>query len=297
MRFDRRPGGKIVSSALVSLMVAILLAPSAASAAPSLDSEEIAFCQQINSYRAANGLPPLKVSSALSSASDWHTGDMAALNYFSHTDSLGRDPFVRMSAFGYNYNTWKGENIAAGNSTGSATFTQWKNSAGHNANMLGGNFKVMGVARAYDSTSTYKWYWNNSFGGFVDAGAFDCGSGTPAPAPAPAQPSASINDRSVTEGSFGYKYLSFTVSLSAAMPSSGSVRFATSNGTASAGSDYFSSNGTINLPAGTTKATLKLIVIGDRVREANETFKVTLSSPANLTVADGLGIGTILNDD
>ena len=34
--------------------------------------------------------------------------------YFSHTDSLGRDPWTRMCYFGYCYNTWKGENIAAG---------------------------------------------------------------------------------------------------------------------------------------------------------------------------------------
>ena len=37
---------------------------------------------------------------------------MASKNYFSHTDSLGRDPFTRMNAFGYSASAM-GENIAA----------------------------------------------------------------------------------------------------------------------------------------------------------------------------------------
>ena len=76
---------------------------------------------------------------------------MGANNYFSHTDSLGRDPFQRMAAFGYNYNTWKGENLAAGADTAQGAFNLWKNSPGHNANMLNANFKVIGIARVYSA--------------------------------------------------------------------------------------------------------------------------------------------------
>ncbi len=75
--------------------------------------------------------------------------DMGANNYFSHTDSQGRDPFARMAAFGYNYNTWKGENLAAGTESAQAAFDMWRNSSGHNANMLNGNFTVIGIGRAY----------------------------------------------------------------------------------------------------------------------------------------------------
>jgi uncharacterized protein (TIGR03437 family) len=97
------------------------------------------------------------------------SGDMAAKNYFSHTDSQGRDPFVRMSAFGYNYQTYKGENLAAGYADPASTFNQWKNSASHNAAMLNGNYSVIGIARVYGGSSTYKWYWTTDFGGYVDA--------------------------------------------------------------------------------------------------------------------------------
>jgi len=140
-----------------------------ATSAPVLDTEEAAFCRSINAYRAERGLPALRVSTALTNAADWHTNDMAQKNYFSHTDSAGRDPFKRMTAFGYGYSTAKGENIAAGNATASATLAQWKASTGHNQNMLSSTYKVIGISRSYSATSTYKWYWNTGFGGYVDA--------------------------------------------------------------------------------------------------------------------------------
>ncbi len=136
---------------------------------PALDAEEAAFCRSVNAYRAQNGLPALRVSTSLANAATWHTNDMAQKNYFSHTDSLGRDPFKRMTAFGYGYSTSKGENIAAGNATAAGTFAQWKASAGHNKNMLSSSYKVIGISRSYSATSTYKWYWNTDFGGYADA--------------------------------------------------------------------------------------------------------------------------------
>ncbi|MBI1764861.1 MAG: VCBS repeat-containing protein [Acidobacteria bacterium] len=139
-----------------------------APAQTALDSEELAFVQLINNYRQQNGLAPLQVSVTLTNAAKWMSADMAARGYFSHTDSLGRDPFVRMAAFGYNYQTYKGENIAAGNSTALATFNQWKNSAGHNQNMLTSAYTVMGIGRVAAPGSPYGYYWTNDFGGYVD---------------------------------------------------------------------------------------------------------------------------------
>src|SRR5438270_13258067 len=78
-----------------------------------LDAEQSAFLTLINNYRAQNGAGPLQVSVALQQSSQWMSNDMAAKNYFSHTDSLGRDPFTRMAAFGYSYYP-AGENLAAG---------------------------------------------------------------------------------------------------------------------------------------------------------------------------------------
>ena len=40
-----------------------------------------------------------------------------------------------------------------------------------------------------------------------------------------------------------------------------------------------------------------MLVIGDRVPEPNETFVVNLRNPTNATIADGQGVGTIMDDE
>lgn len=143
----------------------------AGAATAEIDSEEQAFLIRINQYRAAAGLGTLVLNTKLTNAAEWMSADMAAKNYMSHTDSLGRDPGRRIAAFGYTYNTWWGENIAGGYATADAVFTAWKNSSGHNANMLGANYKVIGIARAYGAGSRYGWYWTTDFGGYNDEAA------------------------------------------------------------------------------------------------------------------------------
>ena len=179
--------GLVASLGVAIAVLAVAFTPRPAAA---LDSEEQGFLGLINQYRAANGLGSLTLNGKLDDAASWMSQDMGAQNYFSHTDSQGRDPFVRMSAFGYGYNTWKGENLAAGVESGQAAFDLWKGSPGHNANMLNPNFTVVGIARAYGSGSTFGWYWATNFGGQDDppppqAPAPTAPPAPPAPAPAP----------------------------------------------------------------------------------------------------------------
>ena len=136
---------------------------------PVLDAEEQAFLKLINDYRTANGLGTLQASIALTNASKWMSNDMATKNYFGHTDSTGRDSFTRMRSFGYTYNTWMGENLAAGYSDAANTFNQWKTSPSHNENMLNPNFKVLGIGRVVNTSAYYWFYWTTDFGGVVDA--------------------------------------------------------------------------------------------------------------------------------
>lgn len=133
-----------------------------------LDTEEQAFLKIINDYRISQNLNPLKASKTLCKAAQYMSEDMSTKNYFSHNDSLGRDPFIRMKAFGYSYQTWLGENIAAGNSDAPNTFLQWKNSEGHRLNMVNPNYKVIGIGRASNPGSAYHYYWVTDFGGFED---------------------------------------------------------------------------------------------------------------------------------
>lgn len=152
--------------------------------AAAMDGEEAQVVALINQYRAANGVGPLAINGTLTSVAQWKSQDMAANNYFSHTDSLGRDPFVMMSAFGYTYNTWKGENLAAGVPGAQPAFDLWQGSPGHNANMLSANYTVIGVSRAFGEGSSFGWYWATEFGGQGDPPP----PPEPAPAPQPVEP-------------------------------------------------------------------------------------------------------------
>src|SRR5262249_41566361 len=54
---------------------------------------------------------------------------------------------------------------------------------------------------------------------------------------------------------------------------------------------------TLAFAPGETRKTIPVLVIGARTGEPTETFFVNLSSPANATIADGQGVGTIVDDE
>jgi uncharacterized repeat protein (TIGR01451 family) len=110
-------------------------------------------------------------------------------------------------------------------------------------------------------------------------------------------PTLSINDVTLVEGDSGTTNFVFTVTRTGNLGSTSSVNFATSDGTASAGSDYTANSGTLNFAANQATATITVAVSGDLASEANETFNVTLSSPTLATISDGTGVGTITDDD
>ena len=289
----------------LSLLSAALLGPvttaSPAYAAVALDAEEAALCTMINNYRATNGLGALMVSPTLTNAAEWYSNDMASKNYWysNHTDSLGRDPFKRMADFGYTFNTYKGENIAAGYAAAADTFNQWKNSPGHNANMLNANYKAIGIGKGSNTASTYRHYWTNDFGGVVDSGSVPC-PGSTTPPPPPTGPAIAVSDVTTYEGTSlygGTKAMQFRVTIPAAATTQVKVGYSTANGTAIAGSDYYSVSGQVTIPVGARSATVSVPIVRDRIREANETVRLNIFSPVNGTIADSSGVGTILNDD
>src|SRR5262249_41985581 len=94
-------------------------------------------------------------------------------------------------------------------------------------------------------------------------------------------PTLSINDVTVTEGNSGTSSAVFTVSLSAPSGLRVSAAFATANGTAQAGTDYTANNGVVSFPPGTTNRTITVLVNGDGLNEADETYFVNLSNPTN----------------
>ncbi|MBD2693563.1 beta strand repeat-containing protein [Anabaena catenula] len=111
------------------------------------------------------------------------------------------------------------------------------------------------------------------------------------------QPQLTINDVTLTEGNSGTKTANFAVTFSNPSTKTITVAYQTSNISATAGSDYVAKTGTITFNPGETSKTVSVVINGDTVVEADETFKVTLNTPVNATIADGEGIGTITNDE
>lgn len=177
---------------------------------PVLDSEESAFLTIINNYRAQNGAGALQVSLTLENASLWMSNDMATHNLTGHTDSLGRDTFSRLTAFGYPYTGWWGENVAGGFPDAQSVFNGWLNACdpdasgnctyAHRNNMLNGNFKAIGIGRTYNASSNYQWYWVTDFGGVLDQPLNPNPNPPPPPASKPTVSSFAANPAIVTVG-------------------------------------------------------------------------------------------------
>ena len=108
-----------------------------------------------------SGLKTLTLDEDLCKAAKIRANEI--VSNFSHTRPNGSDCFTVLSDLSIS-NRSAGENIAAGNKTGSATFNQWKednknySGQGHRRNMLG-DFTKIGIAYTYDANSTYRYYW------------------------------------------------------------------------------------------------------------------------------------------
>jgi chitinase len=109
----------------------------------------------------------------------------------------------------------------------------------------------------------------------------------------------SVNDVRVTEGNSGTtKQMTFQISR----PSTGSaktVSWATADGTAEykPDQDYVQGSGTVSFATSETSKNVSVTVNGDFDPELDETLKVNLSGLSNVPIADGLGVGTIVNDE
>lgn len=106
-----------------------------------------------------------------------------------------------------------------------------------------------------------------------------------------------INSVTQMEHDVGLTYVYFTVSLLDPATVPVSVAYATSNGTATAPSDYIAKSGVVSFTVGQKSKTIKIQVKGNFTAEPNEEFTVNLSNPVHGNISVGLGACTIVNDD
>ena len=110
------------------------------------------------------------------------------------------------------------------------------------------------------------------------------------------KPSVSVAGDSVAESSGGTQAV-FEVTLARPTPLRVRVAYATADGTATAGSDYTATSGTLVFGPGQTTKDVVVPIVGDSTFEPDETFTLTLSNPVNATLATATATGTITNDD
>ncbi|MEU5130422.1 sigma-70 family RNA polymerase sigma factor [Streptomyces mobaraensis] len=116
-------------------------APSKGDVGGSLQQQVTAI---VNAERAKAGCSPVRLNALLTQAAQGHSDDMAARNFFDHTNPDGKGPGDRITAVGYRWSTY-GENIAYGQQTPASVMDTWMHSSGHRANILNCSFDEIGV--------------------------------------------------------------------------------------------------------------------------------------------------------
>ena len=106
-------------------------------------------------------------------------------------------------------------------------------------------------------------------------------------------PGLAIEDApSVSEG----ETAEFPVQLDASSGRVVTVSYRTVDGTASAGSDFAATSGTLSFQPGETSGVITVTTLADDVVEATEQFSLELSDPVGITLDDDTGVGTITDD-
>ena len=114
-------------------------------------------------------------------------------------------------------------------------------------------------------------------------------------------PVLAVNDVSHDEGDENATTYEFTVTKTGGSGKIVTVAYATADDSATAPSDYTANSGTLTFPASDPllpeTQTVEVSANGDTSFEPDEAFTFTLSAPANATLGDAVGTGSIANDD
>lgn len=107
----------------------------------------------------------------------------------------------------------------------------------------------------------------------------------------------SIGNASTIEGTGGSNSVSLPVTLSSASANTITVNYTTTAGTASAGSDFTPTSGTLTFAPGTVTQNIVVPIVTDSTDEFLESFTVDLLSATGAIINDGVGFVSITDDD
>lgn len=117
-----------------------------------------------------------------------------------------------------------------------------------------------------------------------------------------ALPGLTVNDASMSEGSWlstllGQNRMRFNVTLSGRPKKRVTAVLTTLDGTAKAMLDYLPYIGVISFAPGETSKIIEVLLVPDRLKEGDETLKLTAQGVVNAQARRATGNGTIVNDD
>lgn len=112
----------------------------------------------VNQYRKDHGLKPLKLNPELTAAAKGHSRDLAKWDRISHYGSDGSNPWDRVKRAGYKARL-AAENVGTGQASFEEVMKGWKNSPGHNKNLLLADAEHMGIALVNEPKTEFKSFW------------------------------------------------------------------------------------------------------------------------------------------
>jgi uncharacterized protein YkwD len=130
--------------------------PHAARDVAAVHLDPAAAAAALNAYRGSHGLGPARLDPALTAMAQRQADAMVAANQMSH-DVAGSFA-SRLAGSGVDA-TEAGENLGEGYYSLQEAMTGWRNSPGHNANLLMTNATRLGIAIAKDPRTHYGVYW------------------------------------------------------------------------------------------------------------------------------------------
>jgi Calx-beta domain-containing protein len=113
----------------------------------------------------------------------------------------------------------------------------------------------------------------------------------------PATARVSVADTSVIETTGSDTTATFRITLAEPVTTEVRVSYATSDLTATAGSDYAATSGQLFFAPGETLLTVPVTIFGDAISESDERFRLTLSNPTNATLDRVIGVAVIQDND
>jgi uncharacterized protein YkwD len=112
----------------------------------------------VNQVRTSSGRQALRQNATLTASADKYARYMAEKNFFAHDGLDGSTPASRLTASGY-AGHFRGEALAAGQTSGQSAVNTWMNSPAHATVVLDPTASEVGIGYFYLPGSFYGHYW------------------------------------------------------------------------------------------------------------------------------------------